>query len=104
MYAIRSYYVAFGKKTQVCGIMSTDRIDEIETNVFKISSRINSTWGGNLVDMVRCQRYLEIIVEEDLLANATRTGAHLRQGLERLASERPEMLSNPRGQGRNNFV
>src|SRR5687767_6462027 len=44
--------VAFGKKTQVCGIMSTARIDDIETNVFRVSSRINSTWGGNLADMV----------------------------------------------------
>jgi len=91
--------LAFGKKAQVCGMMAGPRLDEEPENVFHVSSRLNSTWGGNLVDMVRCQRYLEIIVEEDLLANATRTGAHLRQGLERLASERPEMLSNPRGQG-----
>ena len=45
--------VAFGKKTQVCGFMSTRRIDEVADNVFSVSSRINSTWGGNLVDMVR---------------------------------------------------
>ena len=38
--------IAFGKKTQVCGMMSTRRIDEIESNVFHVSSRINSTWGG----------------------------------------------------------
>jgi L-lysine 6-transaminase len=53
----------FGKKTQVCGFVSNKRIDEIEDNVFRVSSRINSTWGGNLVDMVRCARYLEIIAE-----------------------------------------
>jgi L-lysine 6-transaminase len=45
--------ICFGKKTQVCGFACTDRIDELETNVFKVSSRINSTWGGNIVDMVR---------------------------------------------------
>ncbi len=66
--------VAFGKKTQVCGIMSTDRIDEVEDNVFKVSGRINSTWGGNLVDMVRCAWYLRIMEEEDLVGNAARVG------------------------------
>ncbi len=36
--------IAFGKKAQVCGIMVSDRIDDIDDNVFKVSSRINSTW------------------------------------------------------------
>ena len=45
--------VAFGKKTQVCGVMAGGRVDEVADNVFAVSSRINSTWGGNLVDMVR---------------------------------------------------
>ena len=30
-------------------------------NVFHVASRINSTWGGNLIDMVRSQRFIEII-------------------------------------------
>ncbi len=66
--------IAFGKKTQVCGIMSTRRIDEVEKNVFKVSSRINSTWGGNLVDMVRAARYLQILEEDDVVGNAARVG------------------------------
>jgi L-lysine 6-transaminase len=45
--------LAFGKKAQVCGILAGTRIDDLDTNVFRVSSRINSTWGGNLVDMVR---------------------------------------------------
>ena len=45
--------IAFGKKTQVCGVMAGGRVDEVPDNVFAVSSRINSTWGGNLVDMVR---------------------------------------------------
>ncbi len=48
--------VAFGKKTQVCGVMAGRRVDEVADNVFAVSSRINSTWGGNLVDMVRSRR------------------------------------------------
>jgi L-lysine 6-transaminase len=96
---IRPDLLAFGKKTQVCGMMGGGRIDEEPENVFTVSSRINSTWGGNLVDMVRCQRYLEIIAEEDLLGNATRVGAHLLRALEELQAWRPEALSGARGKG-----
>jgi L-lysine 6-transaminase len=91
--------IAFGKKTQVCGIMVNDRVDEVEDNVFKVSSRINSTWGGNLVDMVRCQKYLEVIDEEKLVKNAAVQGESLRSGLEEMAGRYPDMISNARGLG-----
>ena len=91
--------VAFGKKMQVCGFLAGGRIDEEPDNVFNVSSRINSTWGGNLVDMVRCQRYLEIIEEEKLVENAAAVGAHLLAGLESLQAERPDVVSNARGRG-----
>ena len=90
--------VAFGKKTQVCGIMSTDRIDEVEDNVFKVSGRINSTWGGNLVDMVRCAWYLKIIEEEGLVENAARVGGMFKDELEKLQEEFP-VVNNVRGRG-----
>ena len=89
---------AFGKKTQVCGICAGPRVDEVDS-VFKVSSRINSTWGGNLVDMVRCQRFVEIIEEEKLLDNARRVGQHLLDGLLRLEGSFPELISNSRGLG-----
>ena len=66
--------VAFGKKTQVCGVMAGRRVDEVADNVFTVSSRINSTWGGNLVDMVRSRRILEVIEADGLFANASRDG------------------------------
>jgi L-lysine 6-transaminase len=90
--------IAFGKKTQVCGMMSTARIDEVPGNVFKVSSRINSTWGGNLVDMVRCARYLEIMHEERLVESAAAVGARFLEGLGDLAREFP-LVSNVRGRG-----
>jgi L-lysine 6-transaminase len=90
--------VAFGKKTQVCGIMSTRRIDEVETNVFKVSSRINSTWGGNLVDMVRSARYLQIVDEDDLVDNAARVGEVFKRDLLAVEAELGE-VSNVRGRG-----
>ena len=75
------------------------RVDEVEDNVFHKSSRINSTWGGNLVDMVRFQRYLEIIEEENLVENSRNVGAYLLERLATLVSRHPDLLSNPRGRG-----
>ncbi len=91
--------VAFGKKTQVCGIMVGSRVDEIKDNVFNVSSRLNSTWGGNLVDMVRCQKYLEVIDEENLVKNAEIQGNRLLEGLEEIAQKYPDKISNARGRG-----
>ena len=96
---IRPDLLAFGKKAQVCGMMAGPKLDEEPDNVFHIKSRINSTWGGNLVDMVRSQRFLEIIAEDGLVARAATSGAHLLRGLEALAAERPDALLNPRGKG-----
>lgn len=90
--------IAFGKKAQVCGILVGNRVDEIETNVFHKSSRINSTWGGNLVDMVRFQRYLEIIEEDKLVAHAAKTGEYLLSKLHEFQSTH-EPIGNSRGKG-----
>ena len=75
--------VAFGKKTQVCGVMAGGRVDEVPDNVFNVSSRINSTWGGNLVDMVRSRRILETIEAERLFENAADQGRYLLERLRR---------------------
>jgi L-lysine 6-transaminase len=88
----------FGKKTQVCGFAANRRIDDVQ-NVFRVSSRINSTWGGNLVDMIRCQKYLEIIQEEGLIENARLVGEHLVRGLRELEVEFPGVVTNVRGRG-----
>ena len=91
--------MAFGKKTQVCGILAGEKIDEVEDNVFEKSSRINSTWGGNLVDMVRSTRNFEIIEEDNLVENAAGMGEYLAGKIEKLANDYPELISNPRGRG-----
>jgi len=98
-YDFKPDILAFGKKTQVCGIMVSSRVDEIKDNVFSVSSRLNSTWGGNLVDMVRCQKYLEIIKEENLVNNAKVQGKHLLEGLEDLEMKYSGKISNTRGLG-----
>jgi len=90
---------AFGKKTQVCGFVSNDRIFDIDENVFTVKSRINSTWGGNLTDMVRSQRFFEVIEEENLLENAANVGAYFLAELQRFAEQFPKLVSNVRGRG-----
>ncbi len=91
--------MSFGKKTQVCGILGSERLDEVENNVFKESSRINSTFGGNLIDMVRFTIYLEVIEKEKLLDKAYLNGKYLLSSLEKLESEFIELVSNSRGKG-----
>jgi L-lysine 6-transaminase len=91
--------ISFGKKVQVGGCWVGPRIDEVEDNVFRVPGRINSTWGGNLVDMVRSTRILEVIAADGLVANAARVGERLLAGLEALAARRPDQISNARGRG-----
>jgi L-lysine 6-transaminase len=90
--------VAFGKKTQVCGLMAGGRVDEVPDNVFAVPSRINSTWGGSLTDMVRARRILEVIEHDRLVERAATTGAFLAQLLHDLAERHPS-VSDVRGRG-----
>ena len=91
--------VAFGKKTQVCGIMAGRRVDEVADNVFSVSSRLNSTWGGNLADMVRARRILEVIEADGLVLRAAKAGRYLLDRLEALAAEFPGDVLDVRGRG-----
>ncbi len=91
--------MAFGKKMQVCGCMVGPKVDEEPENVFKVSSRINSTWGGGLTDMVRAARYLEIIHEDRLVENARVAGDGLLDGLRSLEQELGGVMTNARGRG-----
>jgi L-lysine 6-transaminase len=91
--------VAFGKKTQVCGVMAGRRVDEVADNVFAVSSRINSTWGGNLVDMVRSRRILEAIEADGLCDRAAELGRYLLGRLDELAAELSGQVLDVRGRG-----
>ena len=97
-YGVTPDVMAFGKKLQVCGITAGGRVDEVRGNVFETSSRINSTWGGNLTDMVRSRRILEIVEADDLMGNARTEGEYLLGRLTELA-ERHAVVGNPRGIG-----
>lgn len=95
---IRPDILAFGKKSQCCGIAAGPRLEEVDS-VFEVPSRINSTWGGNLVDMVRGTRIIEVIEEEGLLDHCARQGARLLAGLEELQRDFPDFAGNARGRG-----
>jgi L-lysine 6-transaminase len=84
---------------QLGGIMAGRRVDEIAANVFTVPSRINSTWGGGLTDMVRCTRLLEIIERDGLIEQAAKTGAWLLGELRAVGERHPGLVSNVRGRG-----
>lgn len=90
---------AFGKKSQVCGILSNRRVDEVEKNCFVESSRINSTWGGNIVDMVRATRIIEVMIEDKVLEHVNRVSPVLHKYLHALEDEFPNLVSNVRYRG-----
>ena len=92
--------ITFGKKTQVCGILANkEKLDEVEHHVFVESSRINSTFGGNFIDMLRFQLVLEIIENENLIENSRVVGEFLLNGLKQLAQKYPDHISAARGKG-----
>ncbi|MCD8741628.1 L-lysine 6-transaminase [Mucilaginibacter roseus] len=90
--------IAFGKKMQVCGILAGKRVDEVEHNTFNTSSRLNSTWGGSLTDMVRASKILDIIAEDDLCNHAAQMGTYLQTQLSDIAGK-TNLISNIRGKG-----
>jgi len=90
--------LAFGKKAQVCGVMAGPRLDEVKDNVFRLPSRISSTWGGNFTDYVRSTHYLRIYEAEKLVENARVQGEALLRGLQELAAKHP-FITAPRGRG-----
>lgn len=98
-YGIEPDLLSFGKKTQVCGALAGPRLDEVENNVFRQSGRISSTWGGNLVDMVRSRHILLTIEAENLVERAAENGSRLLEMLQGLAAEFPGLVGNPRGLG-----
>jgi L-lysine 6-transaminase len=90
--------MSFGKKAQVCGVMAGPRLDEVKDNVFRVPSRISSTWGGNFTDMVRSTHFLEIIDEENLVYSAGLVGEYFLNRLRALQEEFP-VISAVRGRG-----
>lgn len=91
--------ISFGKKTQVCGILANkEKLDQIPNNVFKESSRINSTFGGNYIDMLRFKLILEVIEQEKLVENAAEKGTYILSKMNEIAKE-TKRIHSVRGLG-----
>jgi len=91
--------VAFGKKVQLGGIMAGRRVHEVDDNVFSVPGRLNSTWGGNLTDMVRSRRLFQLVEQTGAIGNAATIGRRLLARLEELQTSFPEVVDNARGRG-----
>lgn len=92
--------IVFGKKTQVCGILANkEKMNEVEHHVFTESSRINSTFGGNFIDLLRFQLVLEIIEQENLVEHSKVAGQFLLDGLKKLEEKFPQDVFASRGKG-----
>jgi L-lysine 6-transaminase len=89
---------SFAKKAQVGGIIAGARVLEEPENVFNVPSRISSTWGASLTDMIRCKKYLEIVEQENLIENAKVKGVEILDKLQGIAA-RIGRIDNIRGKG-----
>jgi 4-aminobutyrate aminotransferase-like enzyme len=83
--------VTWAKKAQN-GVLFVS--EELAT-FFQEEKKFNTTWEGDAVGMVR----LLATIDRVDLAQVERTGGLVRAGLEKLAGEFPELLSNVRGLG-----
>jgi L-lysine 6-transaminase len=97
-YGVKPDFVTFAKKAQVGGFLCTERLQEEPHNVFKVPSRISSTWGAGLPDMVRARVYLETYERENIWENVRARGKELTAHLDRIAEE-TELITNVRGMG-----
>ena len=79
-------------------MLASNKLNEVDS-VFKVPSRINSTWGGNLTDMVRATRYLQVIDEDNLVKNARAVGEYLVGKLHELRDRYAGQVTNTRGRG-----
>ena len=96
-YDVQPDIIAFGKKAQIGGIIANNKkIDQVQNHVFKEASRLNSTFGGNYLDMLRFKLVLEVIEKENLLQNAQEVGAYLLEQIQQLPADK---ISNQRGIG-----
>ncbi len=99
-YGVKPDIMTFGKKSQVCGILANkEKLDQIPNNVFKESSRLNSTFGGNFIDFIRFKMILEVYEQENLVENAKVQGEYLLNKLHQLQAKHHDLISNVRGLG-----
>ncbi len=83
--------VATGKKFGNGVVYMKERLEDVGI--------LDSTWGGNLADMVRVCREMDIVMEEGLIEKAALNGKRLAEGLTEIVSKHSPKASNVRGLG-----
>jgi L-lysine 6-transaminase len=83
--------VAGGKKFGNGVVYMWERLEDIGV--------LDSTWGGNLADMVRVCREMEIVEEEGLIEKAAEKGRRLAEGLHKVVAKHAPKAFNVRGLG-----
>jgi len=82
--------VIFGKKTQLSGIMIQDKFSSILSS----GPKLEVTWDGDVVDMVRCKHIIKYIQENNVLDNVSILGDEIINSL-----RKNRVLKNVRGVG-----
>lgn len=83
--------VAVGKKFGLGGVYMRQSLPDVGV--------LDSTWGGNLADMVRFVHEWRIVEDERLVDRAAANGERLADGLRSLQSRFPDRVRNVRGLG-----
>lgn len=83
-----------GNGYPIAGVVAREEVLER----FAREARYFNTFGGNPVACAAATAVLDILRDEDLLANAATVGAHMKAGFEAL-SKRHDAIGNVRGQG-----
>lgn len=82
--------VVFGKKAQVCGVMFQEQINK----TLQRPIRLEVTWDGDLIDMIRSTAILEAFEKYKILENVKLRGEELLEGLKLIPG-----IQNVRGEG-----
>src|SRR5436309_100347 len=69
--------VAFGKKSQTSGIMVQERFGKI----FERPVRLEVTWDGDVIDMIRCRYVLRAYSRYNILENVRSNGRYITERL-----------------------
>lgn len=95
-YDLKPDLVIFGKKSQQCGVFGSSKLDKVKNHCFNVSGRISSTWGGNLLDMIRSTHIMDIIKNDDLSKNVICQGS---RWLNQMKQINDNKIKNIRGLG-----
>jgi len=84
--------VIFGKKTQLSGIMVNKKCSDIFDK--DEITRLEVTWDGNILDMIRCKHIIRAYREENIVNSVAKKGQFLVTNLSKIKG-----LENVRGAG-----